>query len=376
MRTISWWISAVAVAAVALAAWAISPFDVQQALEAQLQAALEYPDNPRVFNDLGNLWMMAGELEPAEEAYRRALALDPDQASAQYNLGLLLQQAGRYREALKQYQAVLRLNPRDAWSHYQIGTLYAHWRDSPRAIDHYARAFSLDPELAFPEVNPHVIENRFKTEALLKAHKEILAAPLAPRAYEEPVRIGALLIPPVPAGTENGETEEALAEAPVEEDEGPGPRRLTTGDLDPHAPSNQATPQGVNRRGAAYRPPPGSTSSRASRYERLRRMQQRDRTTSPSREEASGSSPSTPPPRQRQEADGRPTVIVPQGSTAGPNSGGDATSGEGEGRNLAPSSSRPVRPGTSSTGRLDIELIPRDASASTPVTLASVRGAG
>jgi tetratricopeptide (TPR) repeat protein len=186
------------VLAAALAALAAAPSQLPEALEAQRTQAESNPRDPEVLNDLANLLVLSGELEEAEGVYGRALELDPERASTRYNLALLQQESGRDREAFAEYQRVLESDPGHAWANYQLGILYAARGRRSRAVKHYARALALKPDLLLPEVNPHIIENRFATEALLLARRSESPAAFAPRLYQQPTRVAELLVPRLP----------------------------------------------------------------------------------------------------------------------------------------------------------------------------------
>jgi predicted TPR repeat methyltransferase len=212
-RWIPW---ALALPLIALTAWAAAPPNLSKALEVQRQLVQQRPDDPGAYNDLGNLLQMAGRPEEAEEAYQRALELDPERVSARFNLGLLLQQRGERRKALREYRAVLDRQPRHAWAHFQVGALLEADGNDARAIDAYARAFRLDPQLAFPEVNPQVIESDLVTEAMLQAYSEgEEPGTFPPPVYEQPNRIAELLVPPVAAPDETATERDETAGTPT-----------------------------------------------------------------------------------------------------------------------------------------------------------------
>jgi Flp pilus assembly protein TadD len=58
-----------------------------------------WPDEPRIPNNLGNLAVLAGDYEGAEDLYRQASDLDSDWAMPHYNLGQLYTRQFRYAEA-------------------------------------------------------------------------------------------------------------------------------------------------------------------------------------------------------------------------------------------------------------------------------------
>lgn len=193
-----WWISALALVAVAsLAAVTISAPNLAKTLEAQRRLAVEKPNDPAVFNDLGNLLQLSRRPEEAETAYRRAIELDPNRVSALFNLGLLQQEKGERREAAKLYKRALKIEPRHAWAHYQLGSVYEASGDESKAIDSYAASFALDPQLAFPEVNAQIVDNKLVTQAMLRAYRSDYKPTQAPTMFDDPRRIRPLLVQPV-----------------------------------------------------------------------------------------------------------------------------------------------------------------------------------
>jgi hypothetical protein len=183
------------IAITAMTASATVPPNLGKALDAQKRLAAERPQDAAVFNDLGNLLVLARQPDAAETAYRRAVELDPQRVSALFNLGLLLQQEGNAREARLHYEKVLTLEPQHAWAHYQLGTIFEARSEKARAVREYAAAFALDPQLAFREVNPQIVDNRLVTESMLRAYQRQSAAAGVPAIYDDPSRIRDLLVP-------------------------------------------------------------------------------------------------------------------------------------------------------------------------------------
>ena len=92
------------------------PPNLDRALAAQEALVAERPNDPLVLNDLGNLLLVAGRTDEAEDAYRRALEIAPEMTSAHYNLGLLLLRRSEHAVALKHFRAVLEAEPKHAWA--------------------------------------------------------------------------------------------------------------------------------------------------------------------------------------------------------------------------------------------------------------------
>jgi hypothetical protein len=156
------------------------------------------PSDAGVWNDLGNLLALSGNLDEADGAYGRALELDPGSVQARFNLGLLRQQRGDLDGAVTEYLALLDLEPRHPRALYQLGAAYEAQGQRELALERYADAFTIDPELLFAENNPHIIENRLVTEALLRARRGSRSGPATPRSYDEEARINSILAPPPP----------------------------------------------------------------------------------------------------------------------------------------------------------------------------------
>lgn len=182
-----------------LVALAGTPPNLDEAIRQQRAQIATQPADAGSLNDLGNLLALAGDLEAAQEAYRQAIALAPENASSYYNLALILMEEGRRKEAHKTLRTVLELDPRHAWGHYQMGSLLEQNGDRSKAVHHYAEAFHLDRSLTSPKVNPHIVENHVATEALLKVYVDENASAYAPRIYEDPGRVAAMLLPAEPA---------------------------------------------------------------------------------------------------------------------------------------------------------------------------------
>lgn len=262
---------------VAAAATTPLPENLPRALGEQRRLVALQPGNAAARNDLGNLLMLVGDVDGAEDAYRAAVELAPERSGYRYNLALLLHEAGRSKDAAKLYREVLEIDPANAWAHYQLGAILEAQGHESRAVERYARALQLDPSLAFPDVNPLVIESDLVTEAMLMGYAQGLVTSRAPRVYNDPNRIARLLIVD---GDPLVEPEEETPPGMLAEEEPEGVmtgmepddpmsaeerRVLDSGDLSDR-PVNQAQPQGR----AGYRPPAGNSGRGDSNVRRWR----------------------------------------------------------------------------------------------------------
>ncbi len=163
--------------------------DVQRALDVQHELVEKRPHRSGLWNDLGNLLVLADRVTEAEEAYRRSLEIAPDSITTRYNLALLFQETGRARKSRRALKQVLKKSPNHAWSHYHLAVAYAETGQRVPAVKHYARAVRLEPRLTDPRYNPHILDNHLAAHAVLVAYSDLPAAELAPRLYQNRTRI-------------------------------------------------------------------------------------------------------------------------------------------------------------------------------------------
>jgi tetratricopeptide (TPR) repeat protein len=233
---------------------------LERAIAAQRELVAERPGDAAVREDLGSLLSLAGDLAGAEAAYREAIALAPSSANAHFQLGGVLEKIGEERKALAEYRKAIELDPNHAWAHYEAGTIYDRRGLDSFAKRSYARAFGLDPTLAEPSVNPHVLENRLATSAMILAYRDYVPEVGAPRIFHEPARIAGLILEKPKTGDRLAEEDaakprgeaaggfarvtgaeraaEAAAAAEPEVIEEPS-KTLTSNDLDPGSQAGQ-----------------------------------------------------------------------------------------------------------------------------------------
>ena len=203
------------VAACLAAGAALPPPNLERTLAAQLALVEREPTAER-YNDLGNLYVLAGRVEAARDAYEEALGLDPELVSGHFNLALLLQQQRENRQALRHLREVVERQPDHARAWFQIGFLHEAAGAEGPAVRAYARAYLLDPRLSFADENPQVLDSELTTRALLATQEELAATVEAPRTYEEPRRIAGMLLPaPPPAAEDAAPAEETAAAQPA-----------------------------------------------------------------------------------------------------------------------------------------------------------------
>jgi tetratricopeptide (TPR) repeat protein len=103
--------------------------------------------------NLGNVRMARGDPAGAVDAYRRGLEERPDAHEVHYNLGLGLARLGQRDAAIGHWEEAVRLLPRHRSAHVGLARAYAQRADWPRAIEHQRAAIELDPAEAAAHVD-------------------------------------------------------------------------------------------------------------------------------------------------------------------------------------------------------------------------------
>ena len=110
------------------------------------------PDLPRARSNLGLMYHLQREYEPAIEQFREALRLDPKLASASMFLGIDYYLVSRPRLAIENLERALSLDPRSAPARKWLAMSYLLAGDPHRAASELKNARRLDPsdhELGF-----------------------------------------------------------------------------------------------------------------------------------------------------------------------------------------------------------------------------------
>jgi hypothetical protein len=220
-----------------------------------------------------------------------------------------------------------------------FGSVYEAWGDESKAIDSYAASFALDPQLAFPEVNAQIVDNKLVTQSMLRAYRSDFKPTQAPTVFEDPRRIRPLLVQPV--GKEAPTPAAAQAQAPTPPPPVPGLRNGTATGAAVAPGSTVLRPQdlqGTGATGQAMPPLGGARNPYATGGVR---------TTVPQPGQPSLREWNRPDP----EGSGQPNEeYSEEGIQQGP-------------PQVIPNPGAYYRPGLPSTSRLDLEVIPARARA-------------
>ena len=106
------------------------------------------PNNPLLYNLLGQLWMQTKDTDQAEMAFKKAIELDNSIIASYMNLGQLYQQAGKLDQAAQEYEAVLQKNSTVASAHILLGIIHERRKEYGKAQAQYEQALKLNPKFA------------------------------------------------------------------------------------------------------------------------------------------------------------------------------------------------------------------------------------
>jgi tetratricopeptide (TPR) repeat protein len=106
------------------------------------------PNNPLLYNLLGQLWMMAKDAGQAEVVFKKAIELDNSLLSAYMNLAQVYYQAGKTDQAVKEYETVLAKDPTVITAHMLLGMIHDIRKESDKAQVEYEQALKLNPRFA------------------------------------------------------------------------------------------------------------------------------------------------------------------------------------------------------------------------------------
>jgi tetratricopeptide (TPR) repeat protein len=98
-------------------------------------------------DNLGNAFLLKGQLKEAVDQYDKALEIDADYPEAHSNLGVALFQMGEHGKAFYNFQEALRLDPNYAGAYINYGNALFETGKIADSVEQYKRAVALAPDL-------------------------------------------------------------------------------------------------------------------------------------------------------------------------------------------------------------------------------------
>ena len=116
--------------------------------------------NPSAFlayNNLGSIYLDAGQVERAMPYFQRALESKPDFSEAHSNLGEALMRTGRVDEGLLELNKAVAIAPDSAESQYNLGNALMQVGQLDGAVDHFKAALNIKPDYVQADNNLGIV---------------------------------------------------------------------------------------------------------------------------------------------------------------------------------------------------------------------------
>jgi tetratricopeptide (TPR) repeat protein len=113
----------------------------------------QFPENPAVWSNRGNVRIGENQIEAAIADFNKAIEIAPDFPDPYLNRAVGYEFQGKWTEAIKDYNKVLTIDPNDAMAYNNRGNAKAglgNWQD---AIADYQKAVDLEADFAFAKAN-------------------------------------------------------------------------------------------------------------------------------------------------------------------------------------------------------------------------------
>ncbi len=142
----------------------------------------EFPTNPAVWSNRGNVRVSQNKLEDAIADYNESIKLAPTAPDPYLNRGTAYEGLREYKKAIADYEQVLALDPQDAMAYNNLGNAKAGLKDWQTAVEYYHKATELSPNFAFAGANESLALYQLgkKDEALRKMRNLVRKYPMFP----------------------------------------------------------------------------------------------------------------------------------------------------------------------------------------------------
>ncbi len=117
----------------------------EEALKQLIYLVGIFPEDARLFFNIGFTFEKLKDFKKAEYSYRKAIELNPNEPDYYYNLGyLLMQNKKNLKEAVECFKKVLEKEPNDANTFFNLGIIYLNGKVYETAIKCFKKAYTLN----------------------------------------------------------------------------------------------------------------------------------------------------------------------------------------------------------------------------------------
>ena len=135
----------------------------------------QFPTNPAVWSNRGNIRISENKLDEAIEDFNQAIELAPNAPDPYLNRGTALEGKGLYQEAIEDYDRVLEIDPEDPMAYNNRGNAKAGQQLWDEALIDYQKAVEIDSNYAFARANAALTQYQIgDTDEAIKSMKDIV----------------------------------------------------------------------------------------------------------------------------------------------------------------------------------------------------------
>jgi len=158
---------------------------IREALNATESLAINYPDEPLLFNISGVCYKAIGQLQDAIKNFEKAVIIKPNFTDAYYNLGLTFQDLNMLEAAVKSYEKAIEIQPKNAIVHNNLGVVFRELGQISDSINSYKKAIAAQPDFiaALNNLGNVLKENGRLDDAVKFYEKAIVLEPNFADAY-------------------------------------------------------------------------------------------------------------------------------------------------------------------------------------------------
>jgi tetratricopeptide (TPR) repeat protein len=123
------------------------PADTEPETRVELleEMTLSYPDDARLYFEIGNYYYDQALPNEARTNYEKAVALDPDFNKARVNLAMILVESDEVDSGKTLLQEAIDRDPADAKAYNNLGMVYYSEMDVDTAVKYFQKALEIEP---------------------------------------------------------------------------------------------------------------------------------------------------------------------------------------------------------------------------------------
>lgn len=126
-----------------------------------------HPYEYTVYNQIGKIYLLKDQLEPARQAFARGIPVN-----VLNNYASTLRKLGKYDEAETAFRLALEVNPEDSDVLFNLGNLYNTQNNLAKARENYIRALDVRPDFAEAHYNLGLVYSKLEEREKAVTHLE------------------------------------------------------------------------------------------------------------------------------------------------------------------------------------------------------------